>query len=151
MARIHARKKGKSGSTKPTRSSADSWMKYKKDIIEKLVIKLGKEDKTPAQVGTILRDVYGIPDVKRATKKKITRIFNENNLGKQIPTDLLDLMRRAVNLRNHLAVHKKDKHSRRGLTLIESKIRRLVKYYIRTGKLAKDWKYDPEQAKLLVE
>ncbi|HDI10435.1 MAG TPA: 30S ribosomal protein S15, partial [Euryarchaeota archaeon] len=60
------------------------------------------------------------------------------------------LIKRAVNLREHLDKHPKDLHSRRGLILIESKIRRLVKYYVNKGVLPEGWKYDPEQAKLLV-
>ncbi|MEM5833437.1 MAG: 30S ribosomal protein S15, partial [Candidatus Aenigmatarchaeota archaeon] len=58
---------------------------------------------------------------------------------------------RAVRLREHLSIHKKDKSSQRGLILIESKIRRLEKYYKRVGKLPKDWKYDPETAKIIVQ
>jgi small subunit ribosomal protein S15 len=34
--------------------------------------------------------------------------------------------------------------------LTESKIKRLVKYYRRTKKLPKDWRYDPEQAVLII-
>jgi small subunit ribosomal protein S15 len=40
--------------------------------------------------------------------------------------------------------------SKRGMQLIESKIRRLAKYYKREGKLPEDWAYNLEQAKLLV-
>jgi len=55
---------------------------------------------------------------------------------------------RALNLRKHLEKNKKDKHSRRGLTLIESKIRRLVKYYRKKGIFDPDFKYDPSKATL---
>jgi ribosomal protein S15P/S13E len=34
---------------------------------------------------------------------------------------------------------------------MESKIRRLSKYYVRTGKLPDTWKYTLEDAKLMVE
>ena len=44
--------------------------------------------------------------------------------------------------------NKKDKSSRRGLQLIESKIRRLVKYYRKTGIFEQDFKYEPSQATL---
>ncbi|HIQ50834.1 MAG TPA: 30S ribosomal protein S15, partial [Nautiliaceae bacterium] len=47
--------------------------------------------------------------------------------------------------------HPKDLHSKRGLQLIESKIKRLVKYYKRKKVLPENWKYTPEIAKLLVE
>jgi len=102
-------------------------------------------------IGLILRDQYGIPDVKLITGKKISQIMKEHGLYPEIPEDLLNLLRKAVKLREHLEKHKKDKHSRRGLENLESKIRRLVKYYIRRKVLPKDWTYSPERAKLLVQ
>jgi small subunit ribosomal protein S15 len=60
-------------------------------------------------------------------------------------------MKRAVNLREHLKVHKSDKHNRLRLQQIESKIRRLGKYYIQKKILPDNWVYDPEQAKLIVK
>ncbi|WP_297495880.1 30S ribosomal protein S15 [Thermococcus sp.] len=150
MARIHARKRGKSGSKKPPRTAPPTWVEYTAEEVEGLVIKLRKEGYSAAMIGTILRDQYGIPSVKLITGKKITKILEENGLAPQIPEDLMALIRKAVNLRKHLEQHPKDKHSMRGLQLTESKIRRLVKYYRRTGKLPAKWRYDPEQAKLLV-
>ena len=46
---------------------------------------------------------------------------------------------------------KKDLHSRRGFELIESKIRRLVKYYKAKKMLDKKWTYNIEKAKILIE
>ncbi len=149
MARMHARKKGKSGSTKPVTKA--TWVEYKPEEVEQLVVKLAKEGYTSAMIGQILRDQYGIPSVKDVTGMKITKIMEKHGFKRKIPEDLFNLLKRAVNLREHLEVHKKDKHSRRGLELMESKIRRLAKYYIKIGKLPKDWKYDPEKAKLWVQ
>ena len=44
-----------------------------------------------------------------------------------------------------------DANSKHGLELLESKIRRLGKYYARTGKLQKGWKYSIEQARLIAK
>lgn len=146
---MYARKKGKSGSKKPL--TKVTWVEYSPEEVEQLVVKLGKEGYSSAMIGLILRDQYGIPSVKDVTGKKITKILAENGLAPKIPEDLFNLLKRAVNLRKHLEIHRKDKHSRRGLELIESKIRRLAKYYIRKGKLPKEWKYDPEKAKIWVQ
>ncbi len=150
MARMHSRRKGASGSTRPIRSSASSWLRHKPDVVEKLVIRYGKEDISPAVIGTILRDQYGIPTVMDITKKRVTEILDENKINKGYPQDLLDLMKRAVTLRKHLDENKNDLHSKRGLILIESKIRRLTKYYKRTGKVSIEWSYKPEEAKLII-
>lgn len=125
--------------------------KYSKEEVEKLVVKLAREGYMPSMIGLILRDSYGIPNVKEITGKSILQILEKNDIRLEIPEDLLNLMKRAVRLREHLSIHKKDKSSQRGLILIESKIRRLEKYYKRVGKLPKDWKYDPETAKIIVQ
>ncbi|MCS7105717.1 MAG: 30S ribosomal protein S15 [Candidatus Aenigmarchaeota archaeon] len=127
------------------------WVKLKKDEVEELVVKLAKEGNNSAKIGLILRDSYGIPDVKAITGKTITQIMKEHKVYPSYPEDLLSLFRRAVRLREHLEKNKADKHSLRGLQLLESKIRKLAKYYIRKGILPKDWKYSPEEAKLLVQ
>ncbi|MBC7095668.1 30S ribosomal protein S15 [Thermococcus sp.] len=150
MARLHARKRGKSGSKKPPRTAPPTWVDYTAEEVENLVVKLRKDGHSVAMIGTILRDQYGIPSVRLITGKKITKILEENNLAPELPEDLMFLIRKAVKLRKHLEQHPKDLHSRRGLQLTESKIRRLVKYYRETGKLPANWRYDPEQAKLLV-
>ncbi|MCS7134891.1 MAG: 30S ribosomal protein S15, partial [Candidatus Aenigmarchaeota archaeon] len=43
MARMHARKKGKSGSKRPPMKTVPRWVSYKKAEVEKLVINLAKE------------------------------------------------------------------------------------------------------------
>lgn len=149
MARMHARRKGKSGSTRPIWRRTPEWVPYSSDEIENLVIEKAKEGFGSAQIGLILRDAYAIPSVKKVTGKSITLLMNENDLGAKMPEDFLNLVRRASNLRKHLeSGNKKDKHSRRGLQLIESKIRRLVKYYRKKGIFEPDFKYEPSKATL---
>ena len=128
-----------------------NWVEYNKEEVEKLVIKLRKEGNSAAMIGLILRDQYGIPSVKKITGKKISKILEENNMSSNIPEDLLNLMKRAVRIGEHLEKHKKDKHSARGLQILESRIRKLAEYYKVQGKLPADWKYSRERAKLLVK
>ncbi len=151
MARIYSRKKGKSGSKKPPIKIVPKWVKQNKEEISKMIIKLAKERKPSATIGMILRDQYGIPDVKTLTGKTITQIMRENKMYPEIPEDLMNLFRKAVSLRGHLSKNKSDKHSKKGLEHMESKIRRLVKYYAREGKLPKDFRYDAEQVKLIIQ
>ncbi len=143
MARMHSRRKGKSGSSKPLEKVKPAWVKLETEEIVKLILKLAKEGKSSAKIGLLLRDQYSVPDVKIATGKSINKILGENNALPGLPYDIQDLLNHAVKVRKHLDSNKKDKHSFRGLQLIESKIWRLSKYYRRTGVLPKDWKYDP--------
>ena len=149
MAKMHSRKKGRAGSKKP--ASAAKWVEYSDKEVEKLVLKMRKDGLKSADIGRILRDQYGIASVKDVTKKTIVQILEENNLISKIPEDLFNLLKRAVRLRNHMEKYRKDYTSKHGLQLMESKIRRLIKYYVREGRLPRDFTYEPERAKLLIE
>jgi small subunit ribosomal protein S15 len=127
------------------------WVEYSTEEIEELILKLTKEGNSTSKIGIILRDQYGIPDVKLITGQKITKILEKHDQGLEYPEDLMNLIRRAVNIRDHLEENPKDLHTRRGLRIIESKIRRLVKYYTREGVLPEGWRYDPRSAALLVK
>ena len=61
-----------------------------------------------------------------------------------------NLIKRQIQILAHLEKNHKDQTARRGLRLTESKIDRLIRYYKKTNKLSKDWKYDKTKAKLLV-
>lgn len=151
MARMHSRKKGKSGSTKPMKLVKPTWVSLKPKEVEMLILKYAKEGKTPSQIGLYLRDEYGVPSVKALVGKSVKDILAEKNVLPEIPEDLMALMRKAVLVRKHLVENKKDMPAKRGLQLTESKVNRLVKYYKRTGVLPAEWKYDPERIKLYVD
>ena len=146
---MHSRKKGKSGSHKPLQKTA-KWVDYKPKEVEDIVVKFAKQGMRSAQIGLVLRDQYGIPSIRIITNKRVAQILQENGLYPKLPEELMNLLRRAVEIRAHLEKNKKDYQSYRGLEMTESKIRRLAKYYISKGLLPEKWKYNPEQAKLLI-
>ena len=127
------------------------WTEYSNEEIEELILKFRKEGKSTSVIGVILRDQYGIPDVKTVTGNKITAILEKNGQGEEYPEELINLIKKAVNIRDHLEENPKDLHTKRGLRIIESKIRRLVRYYVREGVLPEGWRYDPKTAALLVK
>ena len=127
------------------------WIMYSNEEIEEFIVKFKREGKSASQIGVILRDQYGIPSVKEVTGEKITEILRKNGHADEYPEDLMNLIRRAVNIRDHLEENPKDLHGRRGLTIIESRIRRLGRYYAANGQLPEGWRYDPTKAALLVK
>jgi small subunit ribosomal protein S15 len=151
MARMYSRRKGKAGSHKPATPSVPSWVRYKGKEIEFLIVKLAKEGKSSSQIGIVLRDTYGVPDDKLIAKKSILQILKEKKLTSQIPEDLLALIKRDIALIKHVTANHKDESAKRGVTLTESKIRRLIKHYKATGKLPTGWKYDPKRAGMYTE
>lgn len=146
MARMHSRKRGKSGSKKPIKKEMPVWLGYKAKEVELIISKLAKEGKNSAEIGTILRDTYGIPDIRLLFDKKLLKIIKASGAAPEIPDDLTALIRKSVAIRKHMEINRKDQTAKRGLLLTESKIKRLTKYYKRTGNLATDWKFDPERA-----
>lgn len=151
MARIYSRKKGKHGSKRPPIKIFPRWIKLKKDQVEDLIEQLAKQRLTSAQIGLILRDQHGIPNVKTIIGKTISQIMKQKKIYPELPEDMISLLRNAIKLRGHLEKNKADKHSLRSLTNLESKIRRLGKYYSSRGILPPDWKYSPEKAKLIIQ
>lgn len=150
MARMHRRRKGKSSSKRPLLEKPPEWVSMKAKEVEKLVVKLHGEGLQTAQIGIRLRDQYGIPSVRLVSGKSITRILRESGVEITFPEDLQNLMRKALGLASHLKEHTKDRHNRRGLELIEAKIRRLAGYYKREGVLPQDWEYSLAAAEIQI-
>jgi len=140
---VPKKEKGRSHSTRPISHRSPSWCRYTSEEVEALVVKLAREGNSPSKIGVILRDQYGIPLVKPIVGKSITEILKDNNLAPSIPEDLGMLIRKASRLHAHLERNRGDKHNKRALQIVESKIHRLSKYYKRKGLIPKDWKYTP--------
>ena len=148
---MHSKRKGKSGSKKPTKKQLHSWIRYKPKEVELLIVKLAREGNTSSQIGMVLRDTYGVPDVKIALGKKITAILKEKKLLAKLPEDLMALIKKLIAIKSHLEINNHDMTAKRGLQLTESKIKRLVKYYKKTKKLPEDWKFDTKRVKMYLE
>jgi small subunit ribosomal protein S15 len=152
MARMHTRRKGQSGSNRPSTPRIPEWIDKEKDAkwVEEKVVELAKTGNTPSMIGMILRDQYGVPLVKVIAGKRVMDIIRENDLQRNVPEDLRNMIAKAATIRRHLEENKKDYVSKRGLQLVESKIHRLSKYYRKKRVLPADWKYSPDQAAILL-
>lgn len=150
MARMYARRRGTAGSVRPYRKEAPEWSNTDATEIEKIIVDLRKDGMSSSQIGLALRDKHGVPDVKLATGKRVNEILREKGLESEIPEDLRNLMQKALGLRKHLAENKKDVHNTRQLQVTESKVRRLVRYYVKAGRLPEGWTYKPETAEILL-
>ena len=151
MARMYSRKRGKADSKRPSKKAIPTWVRYKQKELELVLSKLSKAGNSPSKIGLILRDTYGIPNVKLILGKSITAYLKEKELYKGLPEDLLAVIRKAIDIMKHREKNNKDMTAKRGLQITESKIAKLTKYYKRTGKLDSSWKYNPSQARMYVE
>ena len=143
--------KGTSGSSKPNNDTAPSWSESDKGTVEELIIKYANEGHSSAKIGTLLRDMHAVPDVRLVMGERISKTLSRNNLESTYPEDMMNLMRKALSLIDHLSSNKKDLHNRRQLELCESRLRRLAKYYVGTGRISSTWTYKRDQLRLMVE
>lgn len=151
---MHTRRRGSSGSDRPTVDEPPEWSDVDANAIEDRVVELAEQGHEPAMIGLKLRDegVRGvpIPDVKLATDKKVTEILEEHDAAPEMPPDLRNLIERSVRLREHMEEHPQDVQNKRALQNTEAKIRRLADYH-RGGKLDEDFVYSYDIAIELLE
>lgn len=131
--------------------ASPSWVEYKPKEISEVVVTLSNQGHSSSEIGMILRDQYGIPNIRSLAGKSIEDILSENNILPQIPEDLMSLVRKSVKLKSHLDKNKKDFSGKHGYMLTVSKIRRLVKYYHIKKRLPQGWRFSEETAALLVK
>jgi|SRR3990172_2620563 len=151
MARMHARRRGQSGSKRITVKEKPAWVQLSKSEVEERVVKMHAEGLSPAFIGLKLRDQYGVPSVRLVTGKSLLQILGAKGVRLEMPEDLAALLKISVRLQVHLKMNKKDTHNRRGLQLAEAKIRRLAGYYKREGILPADWDYSVKSAELMAQ
>lgn len=128
-----------------------AWVELKPAEAVEAMINLANAGHSSSEIGMLLRDQYGVPNIKALCGKSIEEILAEHKLLPEIPADLMNLIKRSVNLSKHLAKNKKDFTAKRGMQLSVAKIRNLVTYYKRKGRLPMTWHYSEETAALLVK
>ena len=151
MSRIHSSHKGRSGSHRPYPLTKPAWVATTREEVVEQVVKLSKSGLSSAQIGGALRDSYGVPSVRAVVGERMTDLLRANGIQSELPEDLQALLKRVVHLQRHLAAHPKDHSNRRGLSLIESRIRRLARYYRHRKALPETWRYSAAAAALQVE
>lgn len=151
MGRMHSGGKGRSGSTRPNVSGVPEWSEQDASRVESLIVELNDQGHSNAMIGTILRDQHSVPSVKLLLGKTVGVVLEEAGKVREIPEELMNMMRKAQGLIDHLETNHKDLHNNRQLNLVESKIRRAARYYQANNKLSADWNYKRDKLRLMVE
>jgi len=151
VSRIHSGRKGRAGSHRPYPLQKPSWVTATTEEVVAQATQMVKAGRSPAQVGQVLRDSYGVPSVRAVTGQRLGAILAAHGQTAEIPDDLQALLKRVVHLQRHLATHPNDLSNRRGLSLMESRIRRLARYYRQQGRIPEGWRYSAAGAALQVE
>ena len=149
---MYKSRKGQRGSTRPHVTDAPEWSNTDKEAVQSLVLDLAKSGLSTAEIGTVLRDKHAVPNARLVLGKRIGQFLAENDMMGAYPEDMMNLMRQAVAIINHLGSgNHKDIHNKRALEITESKIRRLASYYIGENRLPSDWRYKRDELRLMVE
>jgi len=151
VSRIHSGRKGRAGSHRPYPVRPPTFATLDKAEVVEEATRLAKTGVSPAQVGTILRDSHGVPSVRAITGQRMVPLLAAQGVKPDLPDDLQALLKRVVHLQRHLSTHPKDLSNGSGLSLMESRIRRLALYYKRHKILPEDWRYTSATAVLQVE
>lgn len=148
---MHSGARGKSGSSRPVSKDSPDWVEASPSDVEALIVQWANQGVSASEMGLLLRDQHGIPSVRALTGKRVSEILAAHKLSGEVPEDLMALIRKSVSLKKHLDENKRDFTSKRGYQLTVSKIRRLVYYYQKKGRLPENWQYTEENARLLVK
>jgi small subunit ribosomal protein S15 len=139
MARMHTRKRGRSGSKNVFSESDHAWVTATPEEVTQTVLSLRREGLSKSVVGMRLRDQYGLPSTKVMLGKKLGTVLNQNKLGDDIPEDLKGLISKYKSISRHIGLNRADTAASRNRNLIMAKIQRLVKYYKRNNYLSAEW------------
>jgi len=151
VSRIHSGRKGRAGSHRPYPLTRPEWVTVASEELVSQAVQLAKGGRSAAQVGLALRDGQGVPSSRAVTGKRLGVVLAEAGVKPEVPDDLQALLKRVVHLQRHLTAHPGDLANRRGLTLMESRIRRLARYYRQRRRLPEGWRYSSASAALQVE
>jgi small subunit ribosomal protein S13e len=147
---MYSKGKGIARRCLPFRKTPPQWVQISTNDLSDQIVKLAKKGSTPSQIGVILRDQHGIPQVKGVTGSKILRILKKSGMGPEMPEDLHHLIKKAVNIRKHMEKYRADRDAKFRLICVESRIHRLARYYRNVKVLRPTWRYVSKRADTLI-
>ena len=113
---MYKSRKGQSGSTRPHVTDAPEWSNTDKEAVQSSALDLAKSGMSTAEIGTVLRDKHAVPNARLVLGKRIGQFLAENDMMGAYPEDMMNLMRQAVAIINHLGSgNHKDIHNKRAL------------------------------------
>lgn len=99
------------------------WLKYTKEEIKAIILKLSNKELTAEKIGLILKDQYGIPNVK-LYNLKIKEIMGD----KFSEPSIINLEKRMKRIIKHFSSNKQDKKAGRSLIIVKSKLKKKKDY-----------------------
>ena len=110
--------------SKKSESKKPAWLKYTKEEIKAIILKLTNKGLTAEKIGLTLRDQYGIPSVK-LYNIKIKEVMGE----KFSEPSVINLKNKLEKIIKHFEKNKQDTTAGRSLIVIKSKLKKRTNYH----------------------
>jgi small subunit ribosomal protein S15 len=88
------------------------WIKMKPAELEKIVVDLYKQGETPAKIGLVLRDKYGVPKAKLLGKRVVEILENARVV---LRSEKEAINKKIENLQRHMENNKHDQPAKKRL------------------------------------
>ena len=123
----------------------EDWAQTERERVEDLLIYLGlAKFGRRSPLSQLPKDIK--LDVKAFFGKSLGAMLTEIGVKKEVPDDLLALIKRDIAIAKHRESNKKDMTAKRGQQLTLSKINKLVDYYKANKVLELNWSYERSKA-----
>lgn len=106
-----------------TRMEKPVWLKYTKEEVEAIILKLANKGMTSEKIGLVLRDQYGIPKAK-ILGIKIKEVLKD----KYQDANVLNLRKKVEKINEHYKSNKQDKRAERSLIISKAKLKKREDY-----------------------
>lgn len=110
---------------KETKINKPAWLKLSEEEMEKIILDLSSKY-SPAQIGLILRDQYGVPTTKVYGKKLCEYL---EKAGKNVKPELENAKKKFDTIKEHLESNKQDKRSKHKFQKAQSHLNAMNTYY----------------------
>jgi len=100
-----------------------SWLKLTEKEVIDLILKIAEKEPSAEKIGLILRDQYGVPDVK-IYGLKISKVLG----NKFIEPTSINLAKKLENVISHYKKNKQDKKAERSLIITKAKLKKIIDY-----------------------
>lgn len=108
------------------------WLKTSEEDVKKIIAELSTKLQ-PAEIGTVLRDQYGIPTTKVYGKKLSVYLKGLNIDPAKI--ELQNVEKKVEKLKEHLKKNKQDKKAKHKIQRPQSRVSKMKKYLARENRL----------------
>ena len=99
------------------------WLKYTKEEVEAIILKLANKGLSSEKIGLVLRDQYGIPKAK-ILGIKIKEVLKD----KYQDANVLNLSKKVEKITEHYKSNKQDKRAERALIISKAKLKKREDY-----------------------